>query len=218
MRRLKCELKMSFEEIRDAIVGYSVEFPKYVSPLLNLANQFAQATRPKVVGQMSELIKMCPHKDFEGWREWYLSKYPNAIDEATKKIMGMVERFRKALDEIDERTVRRWVEDLVLVKTYIGLRVQEQILKILADILETDYRISTPEEESKGIDGLIGEYKISIKPITWEEKGKIVKEELKCDVVVFYHKTKKNDVIIKELEALNDKGEEFLSKIAKKIF
>ncbi len=218
MRRLKCELRISFEEMRDAMIGYTVNFPKYVSPLLNLANQFAQATRPKVVGQMSELIRMCPHKDFEGWREWYLSRYPNAIDEATKKIMEMLERFRKALNEIDERTVRRWVEDLVLVKTYIGLRVQEPILKFLADILETNYRISTSEEESKGMDGLIGEYKISIKPITWKEKGKIVEEELKCDVIVFYHKTKKNDVIIEEMEALSDKGKEFLSEIAKRIF
>ncbi|MGC9027863.1 MAG: MjaI family restriction endonuclease [bacterium] len=31
-------------------------FPKYVAPLTNLANQYAQGIRPKVVGQMSELI------------------------------------------------------------------------------------------------------------------------------------------------------------------
>ena len=31
-------------------------FPKYTTQLMNLANQTAQGTRPKVVGQMSELF------------------------------------------------------------------------------------------------------------------------------------------------------------------
>ena len=32
-------------------------FPKYTTMLINQINQTAQGTRPKVVGQMSELIK-----------------------------------------------------------------------------------------------------------------------------------------------------------------
>ncbi len=51
------ELKIKTEEIRILMEIESPEFPKYATQLLNLANQNAQATRPKVVGQMSKLIK-----------------------------------------------------------------------------------------------------------------------------------------------------------------
>ena len=124
--------KISIEEIRKLIAKEKVELPKYASPLINLANRFAQATQPEVVGQMSELIKDCPYRDFEGWKKWYLSKYPNAIEESTNKIMDMLSKFKEAIDMLDEDIVRKWVEDLVLVKTYIGLMVQEPILAYLS--------------------------------------------------------------------------------------
>jgi len=86
--------------------------------------------------------------------------------------MEMLKRFRKVLDEIDENLVRRWVEDLVLVKSFLGLRVQEPILKHFANQIGEKYRLSNPEEESRGIDGYIGSYSVSIKPITYKEKEK----------------------------------------------
>jgi len=62
-----------------------------VSPLINLANQLAEATRPRVVGQMSELIKECPHKNFEGWKNG-IFKIP--------KIMDMIRNFSEALERM----------------------------------------------------------------------------------------------------------------------
>jgi len=99
--------KINVEEIRELIVKDKVELPKYASPLINLANRFAQATRPEVVGQMSELVKKCPYKDFEEWKRWYLSKYPNAIEVATNKIMNMLSRFKETIDKLDKETVRK---------------------------------------------------------------------------------------------------------------
>ncbi len=218
MKRVRCNLKLSFEDIRNAMIDKQIDFPKYVSPLINLANQFAQATRPKVVGQVSELIRICPHRDFEGWKKWYLERYPNAIDDATEKIMDMLVKFKSALDKIDRETVRRWVEDLVIVKTYLGLRVQEPILKFISSNLGMTYRLSTPEEESKGVDGFVGDYSISVKPLTYKEKGKLVKETIKSDVIVFYEKDKQNNISIRELESLTDKGDEFLDILMEKLF
>jgi hypothetical protein len=51
------KVKISKEEIRKCLDIETPDFPKYVAPLINLANQYAQGTRPKVVGQMSELIQ-----------------------------------------------------------------------------------------------------------------------------------------------------------------
>lgn len=57
----------------------SFSFPKYTSQLINWANQNAQGTRPKVVGQMSELfpefLESDEEKTIEGWR----NGIPNAI-------------------------------------------------------------------------------------------------------------------------------------------
>lgn len=44
------------EEIQDLNDCEQTEFPKYTSQLINWANQNAQGTRPKVVGQLSELF------------------------------------------------------------------------------------------------------------------------------------------------------------------
>jgi len=55
---------------------------------------------------------------------------------------------------------------LVLVKTFIGLKFQEAILKKVASIMGKTYRLTKPEEEAKGIDGFIGDIPVSIKPST----------------------------------------------------
>lgn len=55
-------------------------------------------------------------------------------------------------------------------------------------ITNTTYKLSSPEEESKGIDGYIGELPISIKPESYKSK-KTLSE--KIDVkFIFYHKIK----------------------------
>jgi len=125
------KIKISNQELIKELVGEEKKFPKYTTQILNLANQNAQGTRPKVVGQLSELIKECPYNSYEKWRDWYLSKKPNAIDNATKRILKMVDQLREAINLIDEKLVREWVEDLVLVKTFIGLNFKKRYSKKL---------------------------------------------------------------------------------------
>ncbi len=181
------------------------EFPKYVTQILNLANQNAQRTRPKVVGQMSELIKKFPDKTLDEWEKWYIEKHPEAIGIATKKILYMVENLKGAITEIDEEMVRKWVRDLVIVKTFLGLKFQEAIIKKVAKQLSVDYRVSTPEEESKGIDGFIKGIPISIKPTTYSSKD-MLSESIEGQII-FYEKEKTGIKIIvpDELEKLLNK-------------
>jgi len=165
------KVKISIEEIRGYLDIETPEFPKYVTPLINLANQYAQGTRPRIVGQMSELIQQFTGTKLSEWEKWYLKQKPEAIKTATEKILMKVENFKNALDKIDQSIVERWVRDLVIVKTFIGLRFQEAILKKGADIKGTSYRLSNPEEEAKGIDGYIGKVPVSIKPHTYKVKA-----------------------------------------------
>ncbi len=181
-------IKLDFKNEVKKITGEEKKFPKYTTQIINLANQNAQGTRPKVVGQLSELIQQCPDKSYEGWRRWYLERYPDAIEKATKKISRMIEKMREAMDLIDEKMVREWVEDLVITKTAKGLIIQEIILKTLADSVGCKWRLATPEEESKNIDGFIGSTPISIKPITYRSKKPTVREEIDVEMI-FYKET-----------------------------
>jgi len=159
------KVKITVDEIRKYLDIETPEFPKYISPLINLANQYAQGTRPKMVGQMSELIQEFEGKTLKEWEEWYLKKKPDAIKNATEKIFYKLEEFKNSLNKIDKATVEQWVRDLVIVKTFIGLRFQEAILKKGAEIKGWRYRLAKPDEESKGIDGYIGDIPVSINPI-----------------------------------------------------
>ena len=149
-----------------------VVFPKYTTQIMNLANQNAQGTRPSVVGQMSELFPL--YKDtsdnpsFEGWKEWYLTEHPGAIDRATDKIMAQIGNLKEAIQLIDRAMVKRWVTDLVINKTCKGLYYQPAILAYLAERNQTEWRLANPEEEAKGIDGYVGSQAYSIKPESYK--------------------------------------------------
>lgn len=179
------KVKITVEEIRKYLEIETPEFPKYVAPLINLANQYAQGTRPKVVGQMSELIQEFEGKTLQEWEEWYLTKKPDAIKNATEKILKKLKELKNSLDKIDQETVEKWVRDLVIVKTFAGLRFQEAILKKGSEIKKTNYKLSEPEEESKGIDGYIGEIPVSIKPYSYDVKAALPEH---IEVKIIYYK------------------------------
>ena len=181
------------------ISGEAKQFPKYTTQIINLANKNSQGTRPIVVGQLSELIQECPHKEFKKWKEWYLKRYPDAINKAADRIMPMIEGFKEAINKIDRDMVKKWVDDLVIDKTFIGLKFQEAILKRVAKMKNTSYRLSAPQEESRGIDGFIGELPVSIKPLTYKTKD-MLNEQIEAKII-FYDKKKDGiNVDISELE------------------
>ena len=185
-------LKISNKELIEYLVDESVDFPMYVRRILNLANQISQGTRPKVVGKVTELIQDFPGKTYEEWERWYLAGHPNAIKNASDKIENMVIQLKEAINKIDRQMIENWVEDLTLKKTFIGLRFQEAILKKVASSGNKPYHLATAEDESKGIDGFIGDKPVSIKPVTY--KTQILPEVITVPVI-FYEKTKQGLMI-----------------------
>jgi len=180
------------EEIEIYNESGSFSFPKYTSQLISWANQNAQGTRPVVVGQMSDLfqefLESDEEKTIDGWRRWYTHRYPDAFDKATAKIWIQINNLRTAIQLIDKDMVEKWVEDLVINKTFNGLYVQKAILASLAKKKGTTYRLATSEEESKGIDGYVGDVPYSIKPDTYKTMGRLSEA---IDVkMIYYSKTK----------------------------
>lgn len=100
----------------------------------------------------------------------------------------MVNNFKDVMSEIDRDMVERWVKDLVIIKTFVGLKFQEAILKSVANYFNLGYRLAEQEEESLGIDGIVGNKAVSIKPITYETK-KALSEVIEVPII-FYEKVK----------------------------
>lgn len=183
---LKNETVIAYNESND------YEFPKYTSQLINWANQNAQGTRPKVVGQMSELFPEFAASGeeitIENWRNWYIEKYPDAFNKATDKIYAQVLNLRDAIQLIDRDMVMHFVEDLVVNKTFNGMYVQKAILASLAERKGTTFRLATPSEESAGIDGYVGTIPYSVKPDTYKTMGRL--SETINVKMIYYTKTK----------------------------
>ena len=191
------KIRLTPQDLRGRLLGSRPAYGKYVSPLINLANRFAQATRRNQVGQVSELVRECPAQDYEVWRDWYLARYPMAIDNATDRIVSMLERMRDAMDDIDRETVRRWVTELVLEQTYVGLRVERAILEEAAHRLGRTLRLSSPEDESRGIDGYLDGRPVSVKPSTYKTMDALSET---IDARMIYYEKTSNGTIVADLD------------------
>ena len=183
------KVKILNADIQETISGVKIEFPKYTTQVMNLANSNSQATRPRNVGQLSDLIQEFKGNKISEWRTFYTEKYPKAIKEAAKKVhdmcvtMGMDKNITTSLAEM-------WIDDLIITKTFIGLKFQEAILSKISKVKGTTYTLATPEDEAIGVDGTIGDVKVSVKPISY--KSKVLSEEINFPIIYY---TKKKDGI-----------------------
>ena len=170
-------------------------FPKYTTMLINQINQTAQGTRPKVVGQMSELIKEFDGQTLDEWKRWYDSRQPQAIDKATAKIYAQFLKLREAMNLIDENLIREWVKDLVYNKTFCGLRVQQAIIAFIAEEVgkKGKWRLATKDEEAKGIDGYIDGKPVQVKSSTYKTEFQL-REVIKAPIV--YYEKKKSGLTV----------------------
>jgi hypothetical protein len=169
----------------------------YIGSVINIANGFSQATRPKHVGQLSELIQeyrnSCTCTE-DGWRQFYYEKIgSDKIKTATTKNWEYIQRIKENLDSLTYEDVCEWVDNLIITKTFSGLELQLDILEMVCD--NDDYRLSTPEEEAQGIDGFVNGEPVSIKPNSYKKTIEYGKEGIKYRII-FYKQTKKGLVIV----------------------
>ena len=187
------KIKIKNNEVEQLSNAAMYPFPKYTTMLINQINQTAQGTRPKVVGQMSELIQEFDGQTLEEWIEWYNERQPNAVEAATEKIYDQFVKQKEAMMLIDKDLIREWVKDLVYTKTFCGLRVQQAIISFIAGKLEKSWRLANKVEEAKGIDGYIGNTPVQIKSMTYKMENHL--NEV-IDVPIIYYEKKKDGLNI----------------------
>ena len=197
------KVKIRNAELARAMDIPESEFEKYVPSILNLANRISQATRPKNVGNMTDLTQEFGSGSFEEWKEWYSRRFPDSISQASERIRDTLDKIRTAMENISDDDIALWVEDLVLAKTYFGLCIQEAILKKVAAVESMSLRIASAQEESQGIDGHIGDVPVSVKPHTYRKETQLL-DELP-DAVIFY--TKKSGYVLLEWDSSKLQGQ-----------
>lgn len=163
---------------------------KYIGSVINLANQFSHATRPKNVGQMSELIQEFRNNStslgVSDWEKYYDGE--DKIDFATDKIWEYILIMKENLNELTKEDVRVWTHDLIINKTHSGLQIQLDVLKLSAG--DKSYRLANIEEEARGIDGFIDNEPVSIKPNTYKKTINYGKEKIPYRIIYYTNGTK----------------------------
>ncbi|MDV7350357.1 MjaI family restriction endonuclease [Halorubrum distributum] len=204
------EFRISEEE-RDRLVAEEVEEfpidnPKYTTYLLRPAVNLSQSNRPRVVGQMSEIIEEFrqehPDGTFEDWVKYYKTEHDGdeRLEEATETAYPMVEKMRDAFDEIDEAMTHDFLRDLVLFKTYEGFDIQEAILRKLGEMYNEEVTRASAEDESKGIDGYVGDQPVQIKPTTYPDD---LQEGIEVPIVT-YDENKSNKAMTVNASELSE--------------
>jgi hypothetical protein len=187
------KINISNPDVEILLNATKFEFPKYVTQYINLVNGNAQGTRPRIVGQMSDLIQEFNGETHEEWINWYNQKKPESIKKATNKIYDMFLKMKDAFNSIDKEMIEEWVKDLVYKKTFCGLKVQQAIIANIAKSLGKTWRLSNKEEESKGIDGYIGSTPVQVKSYTYKNEGRL--NEV-IEVPIIYYKKNKNGLTV----------------------
>ncbi len=148
---------------------------------------------------MSELLREFEGHTFAEWAAWCRAKFPHAVEEACRLVREKLKQFKDALEDINDEMIRSWVKDLLLAKTFVGLRYQEGILKKVAEAVGLPYRWATPSEEARGVHGVVGETEVSIKPRSWRDQ--VIQREKLAGVVITYEKGDEGIAIEFEPEA-----------------
>ncbi len=204
------EFRISEEErdrlVADEVEDFPIDNPKYTTYLLNPAINLSQSNRPHVVGQMSDIVEEFrekhPEGTFEDWVEYYYEEYDgkDRLEEATEMAYPMVEKMRDAFEQIDEEMTHNYLRDLVLFKSYEGFDIQEAVLRKLGELYDEEITPATAEDESKGIDGYIGDQPVQVKPATYKDN---LQETIDVPIV-YYDENKSNKAMRVDISELNE--------------
>ena len=123
--------------------------------------------------------------DVNDWENYYNGE--DKIDEATEKIWECIQKMKQNLDKLTKDDVRNWTHDLIITKTYSGLQIQLDVLKLSSN--GKPYRLSTVKEEAKGIDGFIDNEPVSIKPNTYKKTIEYGKEKIPYRIIFYTNGT-----------------------------
>jgi hypothetical protein len=159
--------------IRKILKKKDIGYPTYYYGLINTANKTTGATRSCNVGKMHSLIKELNPKSLPDWKRKHSKLYPDAFSIVRGKILSYLSSIGIQDSVIQEEYsfyVDEFINNLLFEQTYSGLKIQEIIIRKVSSMMRKSYHWSAGSDDSKGIDGYIGDIPVSIKPKSCGEK------------------------------------------------
>ena len=144
-------------------------FPKNTKPILNIATQNSQCTRVNVVGSMKDYFTEFRNekdgKTVEDWEKFYKTKKNGvqAIKAATDKLHAYLMDMPLDHNVFTRELAETYILDLIINKTHYGMSGEYYAVLATAKFFKKEYRFSTAEEETQGIDAWIGEFPVQVK-------------------------------------------------------
>lgn len=157
----------------------SIDYPKYLLQLINIANQNSQATRKKNVGSMKDLftefVKLHTLSNITptSWKKYWFDKMgKTSFDTACKKILTQLMNQLQCLSSDSSISlgpsinlyVEKWLNQFLFQRTFQGMCLEHVVAKKLSEIYQLDYFLSDSNAEKEGIDVIIGTIPVQIKP------------------------------------------------------
>lgn len=161
-------IKLTAKNYRNVIQRQRIEWPKYMTQLLNIATQNSQAFRPKYIGPVVETFRQMRESSIPGtlknWEKYYKKHIgEKKLIEAGRKIHAMC--LKMGIQWIGEDMCIEYAKETAYNKTHMGYGGQEMAVEVAAKYFGLSVRWPTPEEDSQeGIDAWIGEFPVQVKP------------------------------------------------------
>lgn len=205
--------KSAFEKQNKLDHTKSYTSPTYYSRFINTVNQDAQATRPATVGELATTIfpdysvqSTTPSPD--DWKKYYLERYQSNYDLALEKLKAQFQKEKEAINNITDRDLENWLNDLMFYKTYTGLYIQDAILTDLAEAYHSEYKKPTAEEEGQGIDGYINGIAYSVKPESYKTSPESNTQKISAKLIFYKYNKAQDSNKVKNVEYYVQEEEE----------
>ena len=178
---------------------YKISYkPKtYHSSFLNTVNKDAHSSRPETVGSLAtdlfpKYIEQATEPSPADWKRHYKNGHFEQYENGLKKFKEQFEKEKKAINDITDEDLTNWYDDLLFNKTFSGLYVEDAILKDIASKKKKSYQKSSSSEESKGIDGYIGDIPYSVKAESYKDSAAKNTETINAKMVYYRYTEDEN--------------------------
>lgn len=199
-------IKLTAKNYKGIVHRSRRDWPKYSTQLMNIAAQNCKAFDKKSLGSCKELWLEMRSKGirgtFENWVNFYSQTpgYKN-IPVAAQKIHTMLTKMQ--IGGIDLSMCEDYVKEVILNKTHMGMGGEEMAIEAVANFFSKDFRFSTAEEESQGIDGWIDGKPAQVKPQGSVFKGHVHNHPDKDKVLLITYEPKGQVCFVHNPEFLN---------------
>lgn len=204
-------IKLTSNDFKGIIKKDRCPFPLNTKPILNIATQNSQCTRPKIVGSMkdffTEFLSLKSGKSVEDWEKFYFTEKNGVtrINNSAETLFNYLNKMPLDHNVFTFDIAKDYISDLVINKTHYGMSGEYYAVIAAAMHFKMPYRFSTAEEESQGIDAWIEKYPVQVKP-----HGTVVKHHVRnfADVnktLVITYEAKKDRCFIHNPEFISVK-------------